>query len=59
MRKREDEKNHMCVHFKDVAKKLGVLERAEARRLSKQEKEESEKKEIGRRSQKKKRKIQK
>jgi len=59
MRKREDEKNHMCVHFKDVAKKLGVLERAEARRLSKLEKEESEKKEIGRRSQTKKRKIQK
>ena len=48
MKKREDETNHMIVvHHKDVAKKLGVLERAEARRLSKLEKEKFQRKKVG------------
>ena len=44
MKKRDTEAKHMPVHHKDVAKKLGVLERAETRRLSKLEKEASRQK---------------
>lgn len=38
LRKKDDEKRHMKVHEKDVFKKVAVIERAEARRLLKEEK---------------------
>ena len=45
MKKRDTEAKHMPIHHKDVAKKLGVLERVEKRRLAKLERESSSQKE--------------
>ena len=39
IRKKEDEKKHMQVHLKDIQKKLGIIERAEQRRILKVEKD--------------------
>ena len=44
MKKRDAEAKHMHVHHKDAAMKVGVLERAEKRRLAKLEKESSSQK---------------
>ena len=44
MKKRDAEAKHMPVHHKDIAMKVGVLERAEKRRLAKLEKESSSQK---------------